>query len=238
MDLTGRTAIVTGASQGIGRGISHVLSIYGAITVLVSRNEERLRAVENEIVKAGRTAFSVRTDVRDVNECKRMVEKVLSDCGRVDILINNAGRGLGGEGLIELSDPDEVTDLVRLNLLGVYNCTYCVLPFMKAQRDGHIVNISSVAGLKSFPLSPMYSATKAAIKAFGEGLRTQVRDYNIRVTTIYPGMTDTPMLERFSKEERDNFLKPDHIGELVAHILGYPDSVSVTEAVIKPTWEE
>jgi NADP-dependent 3-hydroxy acid dehydrogenase YdfG len=109
---------------------------------------------------------------------------------------------------------------------------------MKAQSSGHIVNVSSVVGIKYFPKSPMYSATKFAVRAFSEGLRNQVQKWNIRVTTVYPGQTDTPMLERVPLAERNKFLRPEHIARAIIHALEYPDGVSINEIVIRPTWQE
>jgi NADP-dependent 3-hydroxy acid dehydrogenase YdfG len=152
--------------------------------------------------------------------------------------VNQAGRGLSGGGPIELSDPEEVADMVQVNLLGVYNCTYAVLPSMIARSRGHIVNISSVVGKVYFPQSPMYSATKFALRAFSEGLRNQVQEWNIRVTTVYPGQTDTTMLKRFTPAERNKFLKPKHIAMAIVHALEYPENVSINEIVIRPTWQE
>lgn len=237
-ELQGKAAIITGASQGIGRAISLVLSDKGASVVLAARSEGKLLTLRDEIIEKGGKALVVKTDVGMIEDCKCLVQQTLNAYNKIDILINSAGRGLGGGGPIEASDPEAVTKMVQVNLLGAYYCTFAVLPSMKAQSSGHIVNISSVAGIKYFPQSPMYSATKFAVRAFSEGLRNQVQKWNIRVTTVYPGQTDTPMLERVPLAERNKFLRPEHIARAIIHALEYPDGVSMNEIVIRPTWQE
>ena len=237
-ELQGKAAIITGASQGIGRAISLALSDKGASVVLAARSEGKLLTLRDEIIEKGGKALVVKTDVGMIEDCKCLVQQTLNAYNKIDILINNAGRGLGGGGPIEASDPEEVTKMVQVNLLGAYYCTFAVLPSMKAQSSGHIVNISSVVGIKYFPQSPLYSATKFALRAFSEGLRNQVQEWNIRVTTIYPGQTDTPLLKRFTSAERNKFLKPEHIAMAVVHALEYPENVSINEIVIRPTWQE
>lgn len=237
-ELQGKVAIITGASRGIGRAISLALSKKGVNLVLAARNEKDLVTLRDEIIEKGGEALAVKTDVGMIEDCKYLVQQSLNAYSEIDILINNAGRGLGGGGPIEASDPEEVTKMVQINLLGTYYCTFAVLPSMKAQSSGHIVNVSSVVGIKYFPQSPMYSATKFAVRAFSEGLRNQVQKWNIRVTTVYPGQTDTPMLERVPLAERNKLLRPEHIARAIIHALEYPDGVSINEIVIRPTWQE
>ncbi len=237
-ELRGRTAIVTGASRGIGRAVSLALSKRGVNLILAARNEKELAKLRDKIAEMGGQAQVVKTDIGVIEDCRYLVEQALNSYSKVDILINNAGRGLGGGGPIETSEPEEVTKMVQVNLLGAYYCTAAVLPSMKAQAGGHIVNISSVAGIKYFPQSPMYSATKFALRAFSEGLRNQVQKWNIRVTTVYPGQTDTPMLKRFAQAKRKKFLKPDQIAMTIVHALEFPENVSINEIVIRPTWQE
>jgi len=236
-ELEGKVAIITGASQGIGRAMSLALSQNGVNVVLAARNEERLAELQREIAGGGAEALVVKTDVKSIDDCKHLTQRALDVYGQIDILVNSAGLGLGGGGPIELSDPVEVADMVQVNVLGIYHCTYAVLPTMKDKREGYIINISSVAGITSFPASPMYAATKAAVKAFSDGLRNQVQDHGIRVTTVYPGQTDTPMLARFSEDERGRFLKPEEVAKVMIHVLSYPKNVSINEIVIRPTWQ-
>ena len=237
-ELEGKVAVVTGASQGIGRAITLALSDSGVSVVIAARNREKLSVLEDEIIERDGKVLAVTSDVKSIDDCKHLAQRALDVYGQIDILVNSAGRGLGGGGPIELSDPAEVADMVQVNLLGLYHCTYAVLPSMKSRSSGHIINISSVAGVAYFPPSPMYSATKFGIRAFSEGLRNQVQNNNIRVTTIYPGETRTPMLARYSPEKREKLLEPVHIASLVLHILKYPEKVSVNQIVVRPTSQE
>ncbi len=236
VNLKGKTAIVTGASQGIGRAVSLALSNKGANVVLASRNEEKLLTLQHEITKGGGNALGVKSDVRLVEDCKRLAQQALDVYGQIDILINNAAVRVVGP--IDTSNPEEVTEMVRVNILGVYYCTHAVLPSMKARSTGHIINISSGVGKKYFPQGPMYCATKFAVRAFSESLRKQIQKWKIRVTTVYPGRTDTQMVAEFSPEEREKFLRPEHVAGAIVHALQYPEAVSMNEISIRSTWQE
>jgi NADP-dependent 3-hydroxy acid dehydrogenase YdfG len=236
VNLKGKTAIVTGASQGIGREISLALSKHGMNVVVAARNDDKLRALENEIASAGGTSLAVKTDVRFVTECKRLVKQALDCYGQIDVLINNAA--LRAVGPIEMSDPEEITEMVKVNVLGVYYCTYAVLPTMKDRSNGHIINICSEVAQKSFPLGPMYAATKCAVRGFSEGLLFQLQRWGIRVTTVYPGLTDTPMVAQVTPEERKKFLRAEYVANAVIHVLQYPEDVSIKEIAIRSSWQE
>ena len=109
---------------------------------------------------------------------------------------------------------------------------------MKSQGGGDIINISSIVGKRYFPQGPMYSATKFAVRAFGESLRIQIQEWNIRITTIYPGQTDTPMLTGFTEEERKKFIKAEDLAGAIIFALKYPPGISINEIVVRPTWQE
>jgi NADP-dependent 3-hydroxy acid dehydrogenase YdfG len=234
--LEGKTAIITGASQGIGRTLSLALSKKGVRVVIASRNEEKLLTLQNEITKGGGNALVVKTHVELIADCKHLAQQALSVYGQIDILINNAALRVVGP--IDASDPEEVTKMVQVNVLGVYYCTHSVLPSMKARSSGHIINISSGVGKKYFPRGPMYSATKFAVRAFGESLRNQIQKWKIRVTTVYPGRTDTQMVAEFTKAEREKFLRPEDVARAIVHALQYPEAVSINEISIRSTWQE
>jgi len=234
--LEGKTAIITGASQGIGRTVSLALSNKGANVVMGSRNEEKLVTLQDEIKKGGGNALAVRTDVGLLADCKHLAQQALRVYGQIDMLINNAGIRVVGP--IDASDPEAITEMVQVNLLGVYYCTYAVLPSMEARSSGHIVNISSGVGKKYFPQGPMYSATKFAVRALSESLRPQIQKWKIRVTTVYPARTDTQMVAQFTPAERKKFLRPEDVANAIIHALEYPEDVSITELAVRSTWQE
>jgi len=234
--LEGKTAIITGASQGIGRAVSLALSRKGVNLVIASRNEGKLVTLKNEIKKGGGNALAVRTDVGLLADCKHLAQEALNAYGQIDILVNNAGIRVVGP--IDASDPEAIAEMVQVNLLGVYYCIYAVLPSMKARSSGHIVNISSGVGTKYFPLGPMYSATKFAVRAFSESLRPQIQKWKIRVTTVYPGRTDTQMVAQFTPAERKKFLRPEDVANAIIYALEHPEDVSITEIAIRSTLQE
>jgi NADP-dependent 3-hydroxy acid dehydrogenase YdfG len=234
--LEGKTAVITGASQGIGRAISLALSNNAVNVVIASRNQGKLLTLRDEITKGGGNALVVKTDVGSISDCKHLAEQALSVYGQIDILVNNAALRVVGP--IDTSDPDAITEMVQVNLLGAYYCAHAVLPSMKARSSGHIINISSGVGRKYFPRGPMYSATKFGVRAFSESLRSQVQKWRIRVTTVYPGLADTQMVTDYTPAEREKFLRPEGVAHAIIHALEYPEDVSMTEIAIRSTWQE
>jgi NADP-dependent 3-hydroxy acid dehydrogenase YdfG len=159
--------------------------------------------------------------------------------GRIDVLVNNAGANVKNRTVREL-DPPTWDHLVRVNLDAVFYCTHAVLPQMRARRDGLIVNISSVAGKRANPLGgAAYSAAKFGMAALGICLGVEEKDHNVRVTTIYPGEVDTPILEvrpqPVTPEQREQILKPEDVAAAVLFVATLPPHVNVPELIIKPT---
>lgn len=197
MNLKNRTAIVTGASSGIGRETVKAFDARGATVFAVARREDLL----NELAKEHDNVVPVPGDV--TNEDDR--ERIVAVAGEVDVLVNNAGRGWLG--LVEQMTADDVRDLFELNVLSAIDLTQRVLPGMLERRRGHVVMVSSVAAYVSVPPLTVYSATKHAIQGFAEGLRRELIGRGVHVSTVNPGMVrtefvdaapggDTPMLTR------------------------------------------
>ena len=181
-------------------------------------------------------------DVAERADCRALVESAVSEFGKIDILINNAGIGYSGK-VVDLT-PEEAEKMVRVNILGVYYLTHAVLPSMIAQNSGDIINIGSVAALKYSPGFALYSATKFAVKAFSEGLRNEVQGHNIRVTTVHPGMVSTNFFNSFSRggiqppTDKGDLLKPEDIAENIHFVLTRPRSLSLNELTVRPSWQE
>jgi NADP-dependent 3-hydroxy acid dehydrogenase YdfG len=243
MNLNGKTALVTGASSGIGAATAVSLAAQGVKVGIAARRIDRLVELEARIRTAGGEALVLEMDVVDVASVQAGVKKLVDTFGTVDILFNNAG-------LMPISDIDTLkTDewhrMVDVNIKGLLNSTAAVLPYMQTQHAGHIVNTSSIAGRKVFPGLSVYCATKHAITAFSDGLRMEVgKKHNIRVTCIQPGAVDTELFEHVSdKGYRDQmealrtqitFLKASDIADTILFALQAPDHVNVAELFVLP----
>lgn len=186
--LKGKTAIVTGGSRGIGFAIAKELSDQGVNVVICSRNQKELtRAVEKLSVK-GNKVFGQTADVSQFNDCQKLIKFAISKTGRIDILINNAGV-YGPIGLLETNDPKAWIDVLSINVLGAVYCSKLVIPHMKKQGGGKIINLAGagVGGSKPLPRFSGYYTSKAAIAGLTENLASELQKENIQVNAIAPG---------------------------------------------------
>jgi len=184
-----KVVIVTGASSGIGRALSIGFAEEGAKVVVSARSEEKLQELVKEIRGAGGNAIYVKCDVSSREDVKNLMNKTMNEFARIDILVNNAGIGLYGE--VEKIDDDSLTKLFKTNIFGPLYCIQEVIPIMKKQGSGHIVNVSSVAGRRAMPGVAGYAMSKFALHALSESLRIELKPYNIHVTVISPGLIKT-----------------------------------------------
>jgi short-subunit dehydrogenase len=190
--LNGKTAIITGASAGIGEAIARRLSREGATVVITARRQERLDTLKQEIEQSGGRAFVIAGDINDNEFRKTLVDQTMKATGRIDALINNAGYGQRGP--IEIVPLDSIRQNFETNLFSVIGLTQRVIPIMRRQQSGRIVNISSVAGKVARPLSSIYDATKHALEAVSDGLRGELAPFGIQVVVIEPGFIITEFL--------------------------------------------
>ena len=195
-----KVVIVTGASSGIGASTAKLFAKEGAITVLVARTEAKLLEVSDDIQKNGGTSLIIPTDISMESQVNDMVERVYQKFGRIDLLFNNAGTSHVGTVASENFVPD-LKDMMRIDLLGTVFCVKAVLPIMKTQGHGHIINMSSVVGLKSFARFTGYSSIMHAITGFTDGLRQELQDTGIRVSIIHPALTQTSLLDHIHPKE-------------------------------------
>lgn len=184
-----RVAVVTGASSGIGAATARALAGEGYRVALVARRRERLDALAEEIERGGGVALACPADVTDPDAARAAVARTLEAWGRIDALVNNAGRGLAAT--LETTTEDDLRGLLELNLVSVLTLTRAVLPGMLARRSGHIVNVGSVAGRRGFPLRSAYAATKFGLTGLTESLRLEVRRHGIHVSLVLPILTST-----------------------------------------------
>lgn len=246
MKLTGRVAIVTGASSGAGEGIARGLAREGASVVLAARRMERLEAIAREIAAAGGTAVAIRADVSKPLEAESLVAAARERFGRVDVLVNDAGVMLNGP-LAEVALGD-LERMIATNVTGLVAACRAAVPVMAQKGAGDIVNISSIAARVANPTSAVYSATKAAVSTFTEALRKETAKLGIRVSVIEPGLIASELgdhiphaaaRERFGKMKASwSALRPEDVAAAVAYIVSQPRSVAVNSLVIRPADQE
>ncbi|MFE1957042.1 SDR family NAD(P)-dependent oxidoreductase [Streptomyces sp. NPDC059479] len=195
-----KVVLVTGASRGIGRAVALAFAREGAQLVLAARSVEALAQVEKEVRDLGSEVLSVPTDVTSHGAVTALVDAAMDRFGRIDVLVNNAGIGKVG-GIESAAFEDDVHQTLRASLFGMINVTQRVLPILRQQRSGTIVNMSSVMGRKAFSRFGSYAIVMHAVSAFSDSLRQEVADSDIRVSVIHPALTATDLLREAEEAE-------------------------------------
>lgn len=242
--LANQVAIITGASSGIGEATALALAAAGARVVLAARRKDRLGNVKKKIDHSGGEALLVQTDVRVRAEVEALVAQTQKKWGRIDMLVNNAGVMLLS--FMDKLKVEEWEQMIDLNFKGVLYGIAAVLPLMREQRHGHIINISSDADRKVFPGSAVYSATKAAVTLLSEGLRFELarEQMPIRVTSISAGavttelakhITDKDIFDVFRSHPPIEFMKPADIAAAVMYAVTQPPHVDINNILVRPT---
>lgn len=219
--LDGQIIIVTGASAGIGEATARWLAREGATVVINARRAERLEVIKREIESAGGRALAVTGDVTSAADRERLVQETMRAFGRIDALVNNAGYGQRGP--IELVPVDAIRQNFETNLFSLIALTQLVIPIMREQKSGRIVNISSVAGRIARPLSSVYDATKHALEAVSDGLRGELAPFGIKVVIVEPGFILTEFLGVANENAR----------EIIENAGPYAESIERTGAAIQ-----
>ncbi len=243
--ITGKVIVITGASSGMGEAAAQHLAAKGASVVLGARRADRLEALVAEIAGTGGKATAVATDVTKRDDVQRLVDTAVQTYGRIDVLINNAG--IMPLSPLERLKIDEWDRMIDVNIKGVLYGIAAALPYMKDQKSGHIINLASVAGHKLFGGSAVYSGTKFAVRAISEGLRMEVKPYNIRTTIISPGAVKTELLDHITEQDVQK-ANQDYVGEvgvpaatfarLVGFAISQPEDVDINEILFRPTAQE
>ena len=237
-----KVVVITGASSGLGEATARLLCAQGASVVLGARRADRLQSLAKELNSSGGNAFAVTTDVTQCDQVKRLVDKAVQTYGRIDVMINNAG--LMPQSPLERLKIDEWDRMIDVNIKGVLYGIAAALPYMKEQKAGHIINVSSVAGHKVGPDFAVYAATKFAVRALSEGMRQEVKPYNIRTTVISPGavamellnsITEPDVAETVRKRVEEIALPADSFARAVAFAISQPDEMDVNEILFRPT---
>jgi NADP-dependent 3-hydroxy acid dehydrogenase YdfG len=244
--LSGRVALVTGASSGIGEATALALARQGAKVAVAARRFERLQALADTIAQDGGEALPIRADIGREDEVRSMIEQVGARLGRLDVLVNSAGVMLLAP-VLEAT-TDEWRKMIDLNLLGLMYVTKAALPIMRQGGRGHVVNVASLAGRIANPGAAGYAATKFGVVAFSESLRREVYKDNIRVTVVEPGVVATELGEHIGNAaakaglmNRIASMEPlqaEDIAAAIVYAVTQPARVSVNEILIRPTSQE
>ncbi|OMP91605.1 SDR family oxidoreductase [Raoultella terrigena] len=244
-NIAGKVIVITGASSGMGEAAARHLAANGAKVVLAARRLDRIEAIASELKQQGKEATAVQVDVAKYEDVENLIRVTVKAYRRVDVLINNAG--LMPLSRLDQGKVDEWNRMIDVNLRGVLHGIAAALPYMKAQKSGHIINTASVAAHLIFPASSVYSATKFAVRALTEGLRQESAAYNIRATLISPGAVKTELLDHITDKEVQavNQDYVENVGvpaetyaRMVAFAINEPEDVGVSEIIFRPTAQE
>ena len=239
--LTGKVALVTGASSGIGAATVVALLHEGARVVASARRVDRLQELQHKLGVGDDRCLTVQADVRDDAAAEDLVRRTLAWGNRLDILVNNAGLSRGA--LHEGNRPEDLRLMLDTNVFGLANLSRLATPALR-QSKGDIVNISSTAAKSMIAGGALYSATKAAVAAFSEALRKEVSPDGVRVMTIYPGFVDTAFFDAFPEAKRKTFeqmktaigvLQTEDLAAVIVFAVTRPPHVSLNEIVVRPT---
>ena len=244
-DIQNKIVVITGASSGLGEATARLLSSQGATVVLGARRTERIESLASELNSKGGRALAVTVDVTRPEQVQALVDTAVKAYGRIDVMINNAG--LMPHSPLERRKLDDWNQMIDVNIKGVLYGIAATLPYMQEQKSGHFINVSSVAGHKVRPGSAVYAATKHAVRVISEGLRQEVKPYNIRTTVISPGAIATNLPDSVTEADiaagiRDYYTKfaipAESFAQAVAYALNQPEEVDINEILFRPTAQE
>ena len=230
LELTGKVALVTGGSKGIGLAIAETLISHGARVMITGRNAEDL---ERAVARLGPNARSAPADARSADEAGRAVQATVDQLGGLDVLVNNAGVGLF-KNTADMS-PSEWQSVIETNLTGVFHYCHAAIPQLRRRGGGWIVNISSLAGKNPFSGGAAYCASKAGLNAFSEALMQEVRFDNIRVTYVMPGSVATGFGGRGEPGRADWKIQPEDVGQIVLDLLLMPARSLPSRVELRPS---
>ena len=224
--------IVTGASRGLGKGIARYLAAAGHTVGMLARSEELLKRLQDEFTAYGIQHPAVACDLRDPAATESAMKQLIDAMGGVDALINNAGLVIR-KNCFDLS-LDEWHDMVNTNINGLFYATRAVLEPMKAQGSGHIINISSISGRLPLAGGSAYAATKFACTGFSQSLFLEVRDFGIKVTTLYPGSVNSKSHRHNPDEDHSWKVSPVEVGQACLDVLETRPGMCISELEIRP----
>jgi NADP-dependent 3-hydroxy acid dehydrogenase YdfG len=242
-NIEGKVIVITGASSGLGEAAARRLAGEGAKLILGARRLDRMEALAAELGLP--TEAAVKADVTDPTQVKALVDHAVETHGRIDVLVNNAG--LMPHSPLERGKIEDWDRMIDVNIKGVLYGIAAALPHMTRQKNGHIINVSSVAGHKVGKNNAVYCATKTAVRVLSEGLRQEVKPYNIRTTIISPGAVQSELPQSITEADvaagvtdfYERYAIPaDSFARMVAFAIQQPEDVDVNEILFRPTAQE
>jgi len=221
-----KNILITGGSDGLGKTLALSLSQDNNVVILAT-NEEKLKNVSEE----ANCKYKV-CDVKDYSTVENTIKDIINDIGKIDVLINNAGLWIQEE--LDYNDSDRIHSVIDVNLLGVINCSKAIIPYMKQNKDGLIININSQAGINHKAERVVYNASKWGVTGFCKSLQDEVAKYGIRVTNVMPGMMKTDMFKKLNIEKNmANGVDTKEVARLIRFIIDTPSDVMIPEVGIK-----
>ncbi len=239
MNQSGRVVLITGASSGMGAATAVRLAREGARVVLAARRQDRLDEVAGQVRQAGGEALTCVTDVAELEQVQNLVRRTMDAFGRIDVVFNNAG--LMRVAPIEKLSHTDIEQMIRVNFLGAAWVLKEVVPILKKQNSGLIINVSSVlGGRKTRATAWIYAGTKWAVTAMNEGLREELVGTRVKVCVLQPGVVDTELFSTFEVHPRQYAnistpVQPSEVAELIAFIVAQPWHVNINEVMFRPT---
>ncbi len=234
-NLNNQVAIVTGGGTGIGRAIALALAKAGAKVTVCGRRVEPLEAVVETIKTKSGDGLAVQADISKEDDVRRAVNQTIEAFGSINIAVNNAG--MGGGGHIHRHSIETWDQIMAVNLRGPFLMARVVLPLMRKQRSGHIINISSESGLEYYQGNGAYGVSKHALNALGEFIQRENQEYGIRVNTICPGMVITEMTENAARLNHQKSLQPEEIADLAMWLLTRQSNLKIGRPILIQTME-
>jgi NAD(P)-dependent dehydrogenase (short-subunit alcohol dehydrogenase family) len=231
--LQDQVVLVTGGGKGIGKAVALAMAEEGAQVVVCGRHLETLQPVVAQIEQKGTKGLAVQANVADENDVNRVVEAALNAFGSVDVLVNNAG--IGDSGPIHEQDIARWDEIIAVNLRGAFLMTRAVLPSMRQRRKGHVINISSEAGLYYIGVNAAYSVSKYALNGLTDCTQGENQAFGIRANAICPGMVITDLTREAPGLIAENCLSPEEVADIAVWLVTQPPNVQISEPVLVKT---
>jgi NAD(P)-dependent dehydrogenase (short-subunit alcohol dehydrogenase family) len=239
-DLNRKVAWVTGAGSGIGEAAALALAAAGAIVALTGRRREPLQSVADRIAKAGGRALVAPGDLGEPDTARRIAAAIAKECGRLDVLVSNAGMNILERSWQQL-EPERIKTMLDANLNSAFYCSSAALAIMRPQRDGLLIHTASWAGrFAGIVPGPAYVAAKHGVVAMSHTINMEEFQHGIRSTVLCPAEVATPILDLrptpVPPEERARMIQPEHMADLILYVAKLPATICMNEVVISPTW--
>jgi len=237
--IRGKTALITGGSQGIGLAVMHSLLEEGAFVGIMSRNAQHLQAaIESVNPLYKHNVTGIQADVREESEVRQAVQQMVSQYGTIDYLINSAGVSMREKQVLQDTDVNEWKNMIDINLTGTYLMCREVLPYMTEKQSGYIINILSTAAFRSGKENSLYSASKYGARALTESIMEENRRSGVRITSVSPGAVDTTIWDHkkhpISAEDRETMLQAGDIAGIIVYLLNLPLRVYIDNITVTP----